>query len=55
MGPALFSLTIALTGSSRTAILSIIVFFVVGGLLLLLGNVAEGQEAGGEAGKEGGW
>ena len=42
MGPALFSLTIALTGSSRNAILSVIVFFVVGGLLLLLVSVEEG-------------
>ncbi len=49
MGPALFSLMIALTGSSRNAILSVIVFFVVGGLLLLMVNVEEGQKTAREA------
>ena len=44
MGPALFGLMIALTGSSRNAILSVIVFFVVGGALLLLVDVEEGQK-----------
>ncbi|MGH7658316.1 MAG: MFS transporter, partial [Gemmatimonadales bacterium] len=34
-GPALFAIAIVMTGSSRAAILSVIVFFVVGGLLLL--------------------
>jgi UMF1 family MFS transporter len=42
-GPLIFAGTIAATGSSRNAILSIIVFFVVGALLLWPVNVAEGQ------------
>jgi UMF1 family MFS transporter len=49
MGPALFGLMIALTGSSRNAILSVIVFFVVGGALLLLVDVEEGQKTAREA------
>lgn len=44
-GPLLFAVTIALTGSSRSAILSIILFFVIGAALLARVNVAEGQEA----------
>ena len=35
--------TLALTGSSRNAILAIIAFFVVGGGLLAFVNVPEGQ------------
>jgi UMF1 family MFS transporter len=42
-GPALFALAISLTGSSRSALLSVIIFFVVGGLLLLRVNVDEGR------------
>jgi UMF1 family MFS transporter len=42
-GPLIFAGTIALTGSSRNAILAIILFFVVGGLLLWPVNVQEGQ------------
>ena len=49
-GPLLFSLTIAFTGSSRWAILSVITFFVVGGGLLSLVNVAEGQRVARQAG-----
>jgi MFS transporter, UMF1 family len=44
-GPAVFALTSALTGSSRSAILSVIVFFVVGAILLALVNVKEGQQS----------
>jgi MFS transporter, UMF1 family len=44
-GPLLFAVTIALTGSSRSAILSIILFFVVGAALLARVNVSEGQRA----------
>ena len=44
-GPALFALTIHLTGSSRYAILSVIGFFVVGGLLLALVDVDAGRRA----------
>ena len=42
-GPLLFYLAIAATGSSRSAILSIIVFFIVGALLLWRVDVGAGQ------------
>ena len=42
-GPLIFAGTIAATGSSRNAILSVIVFFALGGALLLLVDVDEGQ------------
>ncbi len=42
-GPALFALAIYLTGSSRSALLSVIVFFVAGGVLLLRVDVDEGR------------
>jgi UMF1 family MFS transporter len=42
-GPLIFAGTIAVTGSSRNAILSVIAFFGVGALLLVRVNVAEGQ------------
>jgi MFS transporter, UMF1 family len=42
-GPLIFAGTIAATGSSRNAILSVILFFAVGALLLSRVNVAEGQ------------
>jgi UMF1 family MFS transporter len=45
LGPFFFSVAIALTGSSRTAILSVIVFFVVGGLMLSAVDVAKGRAA----------
>jgi UMF1 family MFS transporter len=48
-GPALFAQVIALTGSSRGAILSIIAFFVVGGVLLHFVDVEQGQRAAREA------
>lgn len=51
-GPLLFNVTIALTGSSRNAILSIMAFFVVGGLLLVRVNVGEGRSAAAEAERE---
>jgi UMF1 family MFS transporter len=44
LGPGVFALAIAVTGSSRNAILSIVVFFVVGAALLSLVNVEEGQK-----------
>ena len=44
-GPLIFAGTIAATGSSRNAILSVIVFFVIGGLLLWPVDVGEGQRA----------
>jgi UMF1 family MFS transporter len=43
IGPAIFAYTIGTTGSSRNAILSVIVFFVVGAVLLAMVNVPEGQ------------
>jgi UMF1 family MFS transporter len=42
-GPATFAVVNSLTGQSRGAILAVIAFFVVGGLLLSRVNVAEGQ------------
>ena len=44
-GPLIFSLAVALTGSSRTAILSMIFFFVAGALVLVRVDVLEGQRA----------
>jgi UMF1 family MFS transporter len=44
-GPAIFAIVAASTGSGRGAILSVIVFFVVGGVLLSFVNVREGQRA----------
>lgn len=43
LGPLLFALAASLTGSSRAGLLSVIVFFVVGGLLLLRVDVEAGQ------------
>lgn len=42
-GPAIFSVVVATTGTSRNAILAIIIFFVVGGILLSMVDVEEGQ------------
>jgi len=42
-GPALFAVSVSLSGSSRAALLSVIVFFVSGGLVLTRVNVAEGE------------
>jgi len=42
-GPGIFSLAIALTGSSRLAILSVILFFVAGGILLRFVDVERGR------------
>ena len=43
IGPGLFAVINFVTGSSRGAILAIISFFVVGGILLALVDVKEGQ------------
>jgi UMF1 family MFS transporter len=48
-GPLLFWLAIELTGSSRAAILSVIAFFAIGGALLALVDVPEGERAAREA------
>lgn len=45
LGPLVFWLALSVSGSSRNAIVSIIVFFVVGGLLLTRVDVARGQAA----------
>jgi UMF1 family MFS transporter len=42
-GPAIFAGTVMVTGSSRQAVLAILVFFITGGLLLARVDVAEGQ------------
>jgi UMF1 family MFS transporter len=42
-GPALFALSVSLFGSSRAAVLSVILFFIAGGLVLTRVNVAEGE------------
>jgi UMF1 family MFS transporter len=44
-GPAVFAVTVALTGSSRNAILSLIAFFVAGAVLLSKVDVEQGQRA----------
>jgi len=49
IGPGVFALMIALTGSARSAILSVAAFFVVGAALLALVNVEEGQRVAREA------
>ena len=43
VGPAVFATAVRATGSSRPAILSLIVFFVVGGLILSRVDVARGR------------
>lgn len=48
-GPLLFAATIAITGSSRNAILGVILFFVLGALVLSRVNVKEGQRLAREA------
>ena len=42
-GPAMFALSVTISGSSRAAVLSVIAFFVAGGLVLTRVNVAEGE------------
>ncbi|MEN9508909.1 MAG: hypothetical protein RLZZ621_1472 [Gemmatimonadota bacterium] len=49
LGPVVFSIAIGQTGSSRGAILWVIAFFVVGGLLLTRVNPAEGERMAREA------
>jgi UMF1 family MFS transporter len=44
-GPLVFSLTIAATGSSRNAILSLIAFFAIGAMLLAFVDVDKGRQA----------
>ena len=49
IGPAVFASIISATGSSRPAILSLIVFFVAGGVLLTFVDVDEGRRRAREA------
>jgi UMF1 family MFS transporter len=42
-GPALFAASVSLFGSSRAAVLSVIFFFICGGLVLTRVNVAKGE------------
>ena len=42
-GPALFATSVTLFGSSRAAILSVILFFIAGGIVLTRVNIAEGE------------
>jgi UMF1 family MFS transporter len=49
LGPAVFAWVVAHSGTSRNAILSVLVFFIVGGLLLTRVNVQEGRRAAREA------
>jgi UMF1 family MFS transporter len=49
IGPAAFSAAIAISGSSRLAVLSVILFFAVGAGILLLVDVQAGQRAAREA------
>ena len=48
-GPAFFWLAAVLTGSSRAGLISVVLFFAVGGLLLARVDVAAGQRAAREA------
>jgi UMF1 family MFS transporter len=43
LGPAIFTLSVVVTGSSRNAVLFVILFFVAGAWLLSLVNVEEGE------------
>ena len=49
MGPGFFAVMILITGSSRGAILSVIAFFVIGGVLLTMVDVEEGRRVAREA------
>jgi len=51
-GPLLFALAIAITGESRLAILSVIVFFIGGAAVLSLVNVEEGRDVARKAERE---
>jgi MFS transporter, UMF1 family len=42
-GPAVFAMSVSLFGSSRVAVLSVILFFIAGALVLTRVNVAEGE------------
>jgi UMF1 family MFS transporter len=50
LGPLVFTVSVAITGSSRSAVLAILLFFVAGASLLSLVNEAEGVRAANERG-----
>lgn len=52
LGPAAFTAATMLTGSSRSAILALIAFFVIGGFLLSFVNVEEGRQRAREVERE---
>ena len=52
LGPMLFAITVERMGSVRPAIVSVVLFFAVGGYLLTRVNVAEGQRIAREAERE---
>jgi UMF1 family MFS transporter len=45
LGPAVFAWVVAHSGTSRNAILSVLAFFVIGGLMLTVVDVDEGRRA----------
>jgi len=45
LGPGLFGIMVWLTGSSRDAILTVLGFFVAGGVFLAMTNVERGRAA----------
>jgi UMF1 family MFS transporter len=45
VGPAVFAMVVSATGSSRPAILSLVAFFVIGGLILARVDVSRGRAA----------
>jgi MFS transporter, UMF1 family len=49
LGPAIFTVMVTASGSSRNAVLSVLLFFVLGGVLLARVDVAAGQRAVSEA------
>jgi UMF1 family MFS transporter len=51
VGPGVFAAAIALTGSSRSAIVSVVLFFLVGGWLLIGVDVGRGRSEAAEAGR----
>jgi UMF1 family MFS transporter len=52
LGPAVFAWVVAHTGTSRNAILSVLVFFILGAALLMFVDVAEGRLAARGAGRQ---
>jgi MFS transporter, UMF1 family len=48
LGPTVFTVSVALTGSSRSAVLAIILFFIAGAALLWLVDEEEGMRAAGQ-------